>query len=103
MDWRFGLALVLSAVVWIGWFNVVVPAVWPPPPAIRALEPASGPATGGATFTLTGVRFDARATVTFGDLAATECTVTPTAITGAVPAGAPGTTVEVKVTNPDGQ
>lgn len=103
MDWRFGLALVLSAFVWIVWFNVVVPAVWPPPPAIRSFEPASGPAAGGATFTLTGARFDARAAVTFGDVAAAGCTITPTTITGPIPAGAPGTTVAVKVTNPDGQ
>src|SRR3990167_3759516 len=43
MDWRFGLALVLSAVVWIGWFNVVGPALWAPPPPAPG-PPAVGPA-----------------------------------------------------------
>ena len=66
--------------------------------SIASVSPASGPAVGGATVTLTGVGFTAGSTVTFGGVAAPNVdVVSGTEITVVVPPHAGGT-VDVVVT-----
>jgi hypothetical protein len=72
-------------------------------PTVTAVAPASGPVNGGTGVTITGTGFSAGATVTFGGTAATSVTVTSSGtITATTPAHAAGT-VDVVVTNSDGQ
>jgi hypothetical protein len=72
-------------------------------PTITAINPSLGPIAGGAGSTITGTNFVSGATVTFGGTAATVVTVVgSTSMTAAAPAHAAGT-VDVAVTNPDGQ
>jgi hypothetical protein len=53
---------------------------------LTAVSPASGPATGGTTLTLTGSGFATGATLSVGGVAATSCTVTsPTRMTCVTP------------------
>jgi len=73
------------------------------PPSLTAISPASGPANGGTAVTLTGTNFAAGAAVTFGGISATGVSVaSATSITAVSPAHAAGT-VDVIVTNPNGQ
>ncbi len=72
-------------------------------PTITSISPNSGSETGGTQVTITGTNFAAGASVMFGGVAASSVTVasstTITAITPAYPTG----TVDVVVTNADGQ
>jgi hypothetical protein len=73
---------------------------------VSAVSPASGPASGGTTVTVTGTNFAAGNTVAFGGSTATGVTVnSPTSITANAPAGNAqnvGGTVDVTVTGPGG-
>ena len=72
------------------------------PPTTSSVSPNNGPTTGGTAVTITGTRFLAGATVTFGVNAATNVVVVSgTQITATTPAGTAGP-VAVTVTNPGG-
>ena len=72
-------------------------------PTVTAINPSTGPIGGGTGLTITGTNFVSGATVSFGGTAATAVTVaSSTSITVAAPAHGAGT-VDVVVTNPDGQ
>ena len=72
-------------------------------PTVTSVAPATGPAAGGTSVTVSGTNFQAGATVTFGGVAATGVTrVNSTTITCTTPAHAAGI-VNVVVTNPDTQ
>ena len=74
-----------------------------PPPTVSNVAPASGPAAGGSSVTITGTNFATGATVTIGGTAATGVTVVnSTTITATTPAHAAGA-VGVTVTNLDTQ
>ena len=74
-----------------------------PPPAITQISPATGSTVGGTSVTVTGTDFQSGATLRIGGVAATSVVVVnATTITGT--AGAhPSGTVDVVVTNTDGQ
>jgi len=77
----------------------------PPNPAatVTAISPISGSANGGTAVTITGTGFLSGASVKLGGTAATGVTVvSSTSITATTPAHAAGT-VDVVVTNTDGQ
>jgi len=72
-------------------------------PSVTSVAPTSGPAVGGTAVTLTGTNFVSGASVSFGGTTATNVVVASnTSITATTPAHAAGT-VNVVVTNPDGQ
>jgi hypothetical protein len=72
-------------------------------PTVTSVAPATGPAAGSTSVTVSGTNFQAGATVTFGGVAATGVTVVnSTTITCTTPAGAAGA-VNVVVRNPDAQ
>ncbi|MDP6598461.1 MAG: Ig-like domain-containing protein [Candidatus Poribacteria bacterium] len=72
-------------------------------PTLTSLNPIGSTLTGGITVTLTGSGFLTGARVEFGANAATEVVVvSETQISATVPSGTAGT-VDVKVTNTDGQ
>jgi hypothetical protein len=74
-----------------------------PAPTVTSVAPNTGPAGGGTTVTIAGTNFLAGATVSFGGTAATGATVvSTTSITATTAARAAGT-VNVVVTNTDGQ
>ncbi|HEX7706030.1 MAG TPA: IPT/TIG domain-containing protein, partial [Thermoanaerobaculia bacterium] len=79
-------------------FTYVAPA-----PTISGISPSGGPSTGGTEVTITGTGFQSGAEVTFAGNQCTGLTVvnatTITCTTPSMPAG----TVDVTVTNPDGQ
>src|ERR1700730_10621288 len=74
----------------------------PAAPTVSNVNPATGPASGGTTVTITGTNFAAGDTVAFGGSAATGVTVnSATSITANAPAGNAskvGGTVDVTVT-----
>jgi len=73
-------------------------------PSISSISPNSNVSTGGATATIIGSNFSYGATVTFGSTAASLVTlVSPSQLRVVVPPGSPATTVNVAVTNPNGQ
>ncbi len=72
------------------------------PPSLTAINPTSGPASGGTTVSLNGSNFVSGATVTFGGERATPVTFTTSVITAVTPPHAGGD-VSVVLTNPDGQ
>src|SRR3984893_1307943 len=73
----------------------------PAAPTVSNVNPATGPASGGTTVTITGTNFAAGDTVAFGGSAATGVTVnSATSITATSPAGSG--TVDVTVTGPGG-
>jgi hypothetical protein len=73
-----------------------------PTPTVTGLAPTSGVPTGGTTVVITGTNFSNATAVHFGANAASSFTVnSATQITAVSPAGAG--TVNVRVTNPDGQ
>jgi hypothetical protein len=73
-----------------------------PLPVVVSLNPATGPAAGGTSVTITGSGFTGATTVTFGGAAATGLTVVnATTITCVSPAGAAGAAAVV-VTTPAG-
>ncbi|MGA9771367.1 MAG: IPT/TIG domain-containing protein, partial [Blastocatellia bacterium] len=75
----------------------------PPAPAVTTVSPNSGSNEGGTVVTISGTGFVTGATVRFGGVAATSVNVTSsTSITATSPAHDIGS-VDVVVTNPDGQ
>jgi hypothetical protein len=73
-----------------------------PPPTVRRVSPARGPAGGGTTVSITGSNFTAAAAVSFGSNAAASVTVnSATSITAVSPAQSAGR-VDVTVTTPSG-
>ncbi|MFS0857171.1 Ig-like domain-containing protein, partial [Paenibacillus taichungensis] len=71
-------------------------------PTITGVSPASGPASGGTTVTLTGTNLTGTTGVTFGGRAATAYTVnSATQITATAPSGTAGA-VDIVVTTPGG-
>jgi len=80
------------------------PQTGAPSPTITAINPTSGPATGGSRVTITGTGFQSGLTVRFGGPTgptATIISVSSAQIVLTTPAQAAGT-VDVVVTNPDG-
>ncbi len=74
-----------------------------PPPTVTAITPNSEAGNGGTSVTITGTGFSAGATVQLGGAAASNVVAaSSTAITATTPAHSAGT-VDVVVTNPDGQ
>ena len=74
---------------------------FPAAPVVTIVDPATGPATGGAAVTITGTGFVSGATVAFDGIPATSVVfVSATSITCVTPAHAAGA-VNVVVTNPD--
>lgn len=70
----------------------------PPPPSVTSVSPASGPAAGGTSVTITGTSFTGASSVKFGGTAAASFTVnSATQVTATSPAGSAGT-VDVTVT-----
>jgi hypothetical protein len=80
--------------------NLLFPLFFPP--TLISVTPGAGSALGGTSVSLTGSNFLQGATVTFGGIAATGVVVTPTHII-ATTAAHVASTVNVVVTNPDGQ
>jgi hypothetical protein len=73
-------------------------------PTLASLSPGTGGAYGGTTVTLAGTNFLSGATVAFGSQSATNVSVvSSTQLTCKAPASATAATVNVTVTNPDGQ
>ena len=84
-----------------GAFNYETPVS--APPAVTAIGPSSGPAAGGTSVTVSGGGFAPGATVSFGTTPAGAVSVaSATTITAMAPAGSAGS-VDVVVTNADGQ
>jgi hypothetical protein len=81
-----------------GGFTYVNPA-----PTVTGISPASGPAAGGTSVTITGTGFAAGATVTLGGVAATGVTVVNATSITATTAAHAGAVVNVVITNPDTQ
>lgn len=74
-----------------------------PPPTVTAISPTSGPMSGGTAVSITGTNFMPGASVSFGGTAGTNVNETSsTSIQAITPKHSPGT-VNVVVTNPDGQ
>lgn len=74
-----------------------------PAPGIIQVSPSSGPAAGATLVTLTGFNFVSGTVVSFGSVtSSTVSVVSPSSITAVSPAGSAGS-VDVTVTNPDGQ
>ncbi len=70
-----------------------------PPPSVMLVSPATGPAAGGSTVTITGNDFQEDTEVDFGSTSAKSVLVnSPTSITAVSPAGMPGSIVNVTVT-----
>jgi hypothetical protein len=99
---KFVPPLVANGRVYVATWSNQVAAYGVLPPTLTAVSPTSGPATGGTAMTLSGSNFTSGARVTFGGAAATNVVVSATQITANTPAHVPGS-VEVLVTNPDGQ
>jgi phospholipase D-like protein/IPT/TIG domain-containing protein len=74
-----------------------------PPPSISNIVPNSGSVAGGSAITINGSNFVFGATVLVGSAAATVQTTTGSYIYATVPAASQPGTVNVIVTNPDGQ
>lgn len=73
------------------------------PPTINSITPNQGSAAGGTVVSITGSNFLEGATVTFGGAGAVSVTVnSSTSISAVSPGHDPGT-VDIVVTNPDGQ
>lgn len=68
-------------------------------PYLSSISPRSGPAAGGTTVTITGVGFQAGASVRIAGVPATNVVVTATQITARTPAIGAGTLGDVLVTN----
>jgi IPT/TIG domain len=73
-----------------------------PPPAISIVTPSSGSYQGGTAITVQGSGFAIGTAVTVGGVTADVTSVTPTRITAVTRLHPPGT-LDVGITNPDGQ
>ncbi|MBZ5647086.1 MAG: IPT/TIG domain-containing protein [Acidobacteriia bacterium] len=71
-------------------------------PALNSVAPNTGPATGGTVVTLTGANFVSGALASFQGVAAATTFVSNTKLTAVTPPQN-ASTVDVQVTNPDGQ
>ncbi len=72
-------------------------------PTVTAISPATGPAAGGTSVTITGTNFTGASAVLFGPAAAASFTVnSDTSITAVSPVVAAGSTVDVTVANASG-
>jgi hypothetical protein len=72
-------------------------------PTVTSLSPSTGPSAGGTTVTISGTNFSADSSVTFGGIQATSVSVeSSTLIQTVSPAGTPGATVQVAVTDSAG-
>jgi hypothetical protein len=78
---------------------VAAPAV---PPAITAISPASGPAAGGTTVTITGSGFSGATKVTFGSVAAVSFSVSSANTITAVSPAQGAASYNISVTTPVG-
>lgn len=102
-------ALTPSDGVWGGDVYAIAPEAFPPGPGISqicrfasdSIEPNTGPEAGGTEVVIRGELFAAGVAVSFGGSAATITEVLESQITCTTPAGTG--TVDVVVTNPDGQ
>jgi len=74
-----------------------------PAPTVTGIGPSSGTANGGTPVTITGTGFLSRATVKLGGTTATNVTVTSSSTITATTAAHAAGTVDVVVTNTDGQ
>jgi hypothetical protein len=86
-------------------FEVIQLGYNPPPaaPTVSSVSPTVGPSSGGTTVTVSGGSFVTGASASFGGAAASNVAVSrSTRLTAVAPAHAVGT-VNVVVTNPDGQ
>ena len=72
------------------------------PPTITSLSATQGADSGGDTISISGSNFASGAKVTFGGTAASATVINSTLISVVTPA-MPGGSVDVQVTNPDGQ
>jgi glucose/arabinose dehydrogenase len=73
-------------------------------PTVSAVNPGSGPTSGGTAVTISGTGFVSGATVKFGAVAAVNVqVVNSTSLTATTPAQATAGAVNVTVTNPDNQ
>jgi phosphatidylinositol-3-phosphatase len=72
-------------------------------PIVGGVSPASGPIQGGSSVTISGTGFASGATVTFGGTAAASVNVAGSTSINAIVPSHPSGTVDVVVTNPDGQ
>ena len=72
-------------------------------PRVTAVNPTSGTELGGTSVTIVGSRFQSGATVTLGDGSATNVVAVSDSIITAKTPTHPAGTVQVIVTNPDGQ
>ena len=82
-------------------YAYAAPPVVSSAPTVTAIDPATGPAAGGTTVTITGTNFTGATAVTFDATAATTFTVvSDTSITATTPAGIG--IVDVFVTTPNG-
>ncbi len=81
------------------------PAATPPStaPVVQSLTPSAGPTSGGTVVTITGLRFDAGATVSFATLAASGVTFVSSFILTCTTPSYPQGPVTVTVTNSDAQ
>lgn len=84
-------------------FTYVDPASLGTPPNLASVTPAQGPSTGGTTTILTGGAFQTGMLVFFGGFIANASAVQNAGIATAVTPAGPTGTVDVAVTNPDGQ
>ncbi len=73
------------------------------PPAVTSIDPASGPELGGTPVTIKGSSFQSGATVSFDGITADSVVVASDTVITAVTPAHPADTVDVIVTNPDGQ
>ena len=88
-------------------WGATMEALWNQPyqflPVVTSVNPTSGPQSGGTAVAITGTSFSGATGVSFGTASATTVVVkSPTSITAVVPAGSPGTTVDVTVKTPVG-
>ncbi|MCX4477093.1 IPT/TIG domain-containing protein [Streptomyces cellulosae] len=70
-------------------------------PAVTALSPTSGPASGGTAVTITGTNLDTTDSVTFGGAPAPFAVINASTLSAVTPPGTAGA-VDVVVTNPAG-
>ncbi len=73
-------------------------------PQVQAITPASGPAGGATSLTVSGENFEPGAAVTIGGVPATGVVVNgPTSLTANAPALSPGTLNDLQAENPSGE
>jgi outer membrane protein assembly factor BamB len=103
---KFAPPTIANGKVYLATFSnqLLVYGLLPPPVlSLISISPTAGRTTGGTAVTIKGTGFQSGATVTFGGNAATKVTiVSTTSITASTPPHATGT-VNVTVTNPNGQ